>query len=266
METLRTIDIHAHLTDQAFDADRASVVARMKEEGVGAITVGTDRASSFAALELARTYEHVWACVGVHPTEREIFNETEFSVLVADERTVAIGECGLDYFRCDDIPGERKRQSELFEAQIAFARAHDRPLMLHVRPSQGTMDAYDEVIDILKTHHRQHGEKLRGNAHFFAGTIEHAQALFDIGFTISFTGVITFADSYNEIIRFAPLERLHAETDAPYVAPTPYRGKRCEPWMVAGVVERIATLKELDLEMVTRELRKNAGSLFRLRV
>ncbi|NBD73650.1 YchF/TatD family DNA exonuclease [Patescibacteria group bacterium] len=262
METRSTIDIHAHLTDPAFDADRASVLARMKEEGVGAITVGTDRASSFAALELARAYEHVWACVGVHPTEREIFNEVEFSILAADERTVAVGECGLDYYRAENIEQERARQVPLFEAQIAFALQHDKPLMLHVRSSKGSVDAWDEVVRILRRYHREHGGKLRGNAHFFAGSLQHARALFDIGFTISFTGVLTFTEDYDDVVRFAPLSMLHAETDAPYVAPTPYRGKRCEPWMVSGVIERIAELKELPVQEVATRLHENAQALF----
>lgn len=256
------IDIHSHLADHYFEDDRGEVIERMKAAGVGTITIGVGDKTSRDAIQCAETYDNVWACIGAHPEEGEHFDESVYEELVAHEKVVAIGECGLDYFRTDDKQAAYKKQLPEFEKQIAFAIKHDKPLMLHVRPSKGSFDAYDDVIDVLEREARACGSRLKGNAHFYAGNESQAKRLFDIGFTISFTGVITFTSDYDDIVRMAPLDMLHAETDAPYVTPKPHRGKKNEPTYVTYVIERIAELKGKELEETSKQLQDNCTTLF----
>lgn len=254
------IDIHSHLADHYFDTSRDAVLARMNEKAVATITIGTDLATSRAATKLSSVRELVWASVGIHPDEITDTSETDLAsleTLLSQPRVVAVGECGLDYFRADDQVAARALQQPLFEMQIELAAKHNLPLMLHVRPSRGTLDAYEETLDILARYAQQYPE-LRGNSHFFAGDVAIARKFFDIGFTISFTGVITFAHDYDAVIEYAPLDMIHAETDAPFVAPKPYRGTQCEPWMVEEVVSRISAIKKIDDEVVKRQLYTNA--------
>jgi TatD DNase family protein len=198
----------------------------------------------------------------VHPVDNEekvrgIFDEKEFEKLVASPKVVAIGECGLDWFRMGEVTEEeRSRQVKLFKQQIEFALKHDKPLMLHCR------DSYSDVLDILEVYKKEYGEKLRGNSHFFAGSVKEAQRFFDIGFTVSFTGVITFTHDYNEVIKYAPSDMIMSETDAPFVAPVPYRGKRNEPTYVIEVVKRLAELKGVGEEEMAQITLQNARRLF----
>jgi len=183
-------------------------------------------------------------------------------VLATHPKVVAIGECGLDYFRSQssrsksnlgeepagdgerfDLAGgsltsekERERQKQIFEAQIKLAVSEDLPLMIHCR------DAHKDVLEILESYKKESGEKLRGNIHFFSGDIDTAKKYFSLGFTISFTGVITFTDDYNDVIRNSPIENILAETDAPYVAPVPHRGQRNEPVYMKEVIKKIAVI------------------------
>jgi TatD DNase family protein len=243
------------------EAELDAVVARMKEAEVGTIVVGTDYESSKRAIEIAEKYDDVWACIGIHPVDDPSthFEIEKFKDLVAFVKVMAIGECGLDYFRRDKGDGaERERQEKLFLAQVEFALTYNLPLMIHSR------DAYTELLDILEPLKREHGDLLRGNVHFFAGTLEEAQRFWDIGFTTSFTGVITFADQYNEVIKNAPLEMIMSETDAPFVAPAPHRGKRNEPAYVVEVVKKIAEIRGEDIEAVQKALLSNAVRVFGL--
>ena len=148
-------------------------------------------------------------------------------------------------------------QEEAFKAQIALANELGKPLMLHIRPSDGSMDAYEDALVILKEY-----AKVLGNVHFFAGTYEVAKKFWEIGFTTSFTGVITFATQYDEAIQKAPLDMLHGETDAPYVTPKPFRGQRNEPLHVREVYKRIAELRGEDSEKVRLQLLENARRVF----
>ena len=156
-------------------------------------------------------------------------------------------------------------QEEAFIAQIELANEFALPLMIHTRgPKPGVASptgrsVYEDVYEVLKKY-----AKVRGNVHFYAGTLEEAKKFFDLGFTISFTGVITFAKVYEEIVRAVPLELLHGETDCPYVAPVPYRGKRCEPWMVKEVYKKIASIRGEDEERVRLALLENASRLYRI--
>ena len=258
---MQTIDIHSHIADHYFDKNRDGVLARMEESQTGTIAIGVDFDSSNDASKLAQEHEHVWACIGAHPEEGAKFDEAQFAPLLHD-RVVAVGECGFDYFRTDDKEKTKKEQVPEFEKQIAFAEAHDLPLMLHIRPTKGSVDAYDDALDILESSFRTLGEKIRGNAHFFAGSLEQAKRFFDIGFTISFTGVITFASDYDAIVQESPLSMLHAETDAPFVTPAPYRGKQNEPPYVIEVIRKISELRDEPMDLVQTVLRDNCKRVF----
>ncbi|HEY4499423.1 MAG TPA: TatD family hydrolase [Candidatus Paceibacterota bacterium] len=268
------IDIHTHLNFAAFDADREEVIARTLLGKTWAINVGTQTATSQKAIELAEGHEGLFAAIGLHPihtaksfhdknelgeggqefTSRgEVFDTTIYRSMAMHPKTVAIGECGLDYFRLEADTKERQRDA--FIQQIELANEVKKPLMLHIR------NAYLDAFEIIKAH-----AKVLGNLHFFAGTVEEAKPFLDLGYTFSFTGVITFAESYDEIIRYLPLESIMTETDAPYVAPAPHRGKRNEPLFVRHVVERIASIKGLEADVVKRQIMKNAGKFFSLSV
>jgi TatD DNase family protein len=196
----------------------------------------------------------------MHPThtvgeEAEIFSYDEFKTLASHPKVVAIGECGLDYFRVDKA--KQEKEEAVFIEHIRLANEVGKPLMLHIRPSEGGMDAYEDALVILKAH-----AKVLGNVHFFAGTYDIAKQFWDIGFTTSFTGVITFASQYDDVIKNAPLAMLHGETDAPYVAPVPFRGKRNEPLHVREVYKRIAEIRGEDAETVREALLHNAEKMF----
>lgn len=256
------IDIHSHLQMPEYDSDREAVLARMKEAGVGTIVVGVDYESSKQAVEMAEKNENIYACVGLHPKDNttEVFDTEAYKKLVQNPKVVAIGECGLDFFRLEGDSGKveeiKAKQKKLFIQQIELAIEADKPLMLHCR------DAYREVLDILTPYKKQAGEKLRGNVHFFAGDVVIAREFIDLGFTVSFTGVITFARNYDEVIRSIPLESILSETDAPFVAPVPYRGKRNEPVYVIEVVKKLAEIRGEDLETVRIQLLENTKRVF----
>lgn len=263
--TFRYIDAHCHLQFDDYDADSATLIAQMKEEGVAGIVVGVDMESSIKAVALAEKYEHLFATVGLHPNHAdEPFDEAAYRALAAHPKVVAIGECGLDYFRPSDVNDEvKKKQKELFQKHIKLAAELDMPLIIHPRPSKGTMDAYHDLIEILKPAKAMH-PRLRGDAHFFVGGTDEAEALIALGFTVSFTAVITFARDYDEVIRAVPLASILSETDAPYVAPASRRGKRNDPLAVIEVVAKIALIRNEDQEVVREALLSNACRLFSL--
>lgn len=259
---MKLCDIHAHLDFKDYDADRAEVIRRTREADCGVINVGVDLETSRAVIKLAEENDLMWATVGIHPTdhqgsslmEEKIWQELE--KLAAHDKVVAIGECGLDYFRLDENVGSstshishaiKERQKEIFERQIELAVKVGKPLMIHCR------DAYDDVLEILK-----HYPSVRGNVHCFTGNLEQAKLFLDLGFTLSFTGVITFARDYDEVIRFVPLDKLLVETDSPLLTPTPYRGRRNEPLYVAEVIKKIAEIKGLPVEEIRSALVNNA--------
>ena len=254
-------DIHSHLDDEAYSSDREEVIARLNETNTWTTSIGTDIASSQNALKLADTHKNVFACIGIHPRDRKsaVFPKDELKQLVSHPKVVAIGECGLDYFHLDlDSDTEKKEQKDFFESQINFAVEHKKPLMIHCR------DAYEDTLDMLESSAKVYGAQLFGDMHFFAGSVDHARRLLDIGFTISFTGVITFARDYDEVIQFTPLASILSETDAPYVSPVPYRGKRNEPSYVSAVVEKISVIKGESIEKVREQMVENALTLFGL--
>ncbi|MEK7614370.1 MAG: TatD family hydrolase [Patescibacteria group bacterium] len=273
---MKYFDAHSHIHGKEFDADRSEAMARMREAGVSTITVGTYLESSRKAAELAEREPDIWATVGLHPTDTdEDFDEKEFNKLAEYKKVVGIGECGLDYFRLTTNPSaslgvndqrltnEKKEiQKENFRKQIELALAVNKPLMIHSRPSRGTMDAYEDVLETLTYNLQLTTHNLRGNIHFFVGDKIIAKQFLDLGFTISFAGVITFARDYDEVIKYIPLESILSETDCPYVSPVPYRGKRNEPAYVAEVVKKIAEIKNLPIDKVSEALFKNAERVF----
>lgn len=252
-------DIHSHLNFKDYEADLDQVIERLRESGTHTITVGTDLESSKRAVELAAAHSEIYACIGVHPVDDPLkgFDEAGFESLVTHPKVVAVGECGLDFFH-QDKRQDYERQKELFLQHIGLALKYGKPLMIHSR------DAYDDLLEILEPLKKEHGEKLRGDVHFFAGSLEIARRFWAIGFTTSFTGVITFVRDYDEVIRNAPLDMIMSETDAPYVSPVPYRGKRNEPSYVKEVVRRIAEIRGEDLETVQKALVSNVYRLFQI--
>ncbi len=268
------IDIHSHLNFPDYEKDFEDVIQRLKDTNTGTITVGTDLSSSQKAVELAQMYENIYACIGLHPADDtgEIFNEEEFEKLATQKKVVAVGECGLDYKGFKPArPGiqdlgfknEKEKQIEIFKKQIELAIKYDKPLMLHLRSGENA-DAYDDAIMILESYIVNHESKLRGNCHFYAGSVEQAKKFIELGFTMSFTGVITFTRDYDEVIKYIPLDKMMSETDCPFVTPVPHRGGRNEPSYVQEVVKKIAEIKGEDFETVKNTLRDNAVRYFKL--
>lgn len=263
-ETL--IDAHSHIHFPQFDADRSDVLRRMREAHVSAIAVGCDSKTSLGAAALANTEADVWATVGIHPSDnrKEIFDKVFFQRLAREPRVVAIGECGLDFYRTppEMRVEEEKRQRDLFVRHIELALSVGKPLMIHSRPQSGTMDAYEKIIEILSPYIKAEGKRVRGNVHFFVGSEKIARQFVDWGFTLSFTGVITFARDYDDVVKKIPLENILTETDCPYVAPISHRGERNEPSYVAEVVQKLADLKEVSREEMARSIAKAAQRIF----
>ena len=249
-------DIHSHLNAPAYNSDMEEVIARLKEADTYTVAIGTDLESSKKAVDLADKYEEIYACIGIHPVDNpsQSFEREKFEKLVKHPKTVAIGECGMDFFHADKNI-DYDRQKKLFLDQVKFALVHNKPIMIHAR------NAYEELLEILEPVKKKYGVTLRGNVHFFAGSIEVAKRFFEIGFTVSFTGVITFVRDYDEVIKSTPLNMIMSETDSPYVTPTPYRGKRNEPSYVSEVVKKIAEIREENDKIVGDTLVSNALSM-----
>lgn len=262
----RYIDAHCHLQFEQYDNDREQIIEEMKEQGIAAIVVGCDLVSSRAAVALAEKHENLFASIGLHPNHEadEWFEASAYKELAQSPKVVAIGECGLDYFRpVDDIEEVKEKQKTIFNDQIKLAAELDKPLILHPRPSVETQDAYHDVIEIL-TEAKKKYPNLRGDSHFFVSGIAEAKALAALDFTVSFTAVITFTRDYDAVIRMVPLESILAETDSPYVAPASRRGQRNDPLAVVEVVAKIAEIRGEDPETVRLALLENTSRLFAL--
>ena len=290
------IDIHSHINFKAFDEDRDQVIRRTLENDTWIINVGTQMDTSQKAVEMANEYkEGVYAIVGLHPihtgasyhdkeelgasftktsggqgeedgfTSRgEIFNKEKYRELLKDPKVVGIGECGLDYFRCDEEFVEKQKKA--FIEQIELANEVGKPLMLHIRNNyeDRNRNSYQDVFQILKKH-----AKVSGVIHFFEGSIEDAKNFISIGFLISFTGAITYPPrkngrncNYEELIKNIPLNMILNDTDSPYLAPVPYRGTRNEPSYVKEIVKKIAEIKNLPEEEVAQAIVSNARRVF----
>ncbi len=266
------VDIHSHLYFPDFDNDRDEEILRICEKNIATISIGTNRETSRLSIDLAQKYNNIFACVGQHPadlTGDSVFDR-EIVDCASNPRTVAIGECGLDYFRMSsDEVNLKSIQKNIFDSHIMLSVETGKPLMLHIRGSRGSdgktsMDAYEDALDMLEKSVRTHGDKVRGNAHFFAGSLDVLKRFLNIGFTVSFTGVITFTHEYDELVTYAPITSIMSETDAPFVAPVPYRGKRNSPLYVPEVVSALARIRNEDSEMIKKTLSSTATQFFGL--
>lgn len=267
---MKYIDIHAHLNFPNYKTDREEVIKRTIDNKMGVINIGTDLKTSREVLDLAHKHKNFYAAVGIHPTESESITDVDsvrkqLDELLNDEKAVSIGECGLDFFRVEgDFREYKTKQIEIFEMQIELAIMRGKPLMVHCR------DAYTDVIKILKKYKTRtetkgdelYGRRLFGNFHFFAGSREDVKEILALDFTISFTGVITFAPQYKELVEAVPVDKMHAETDAPFVAPKAFRGKRNEPLYTIEVIRKIAEIKDMNIETLSKQLLINANRVF----
>ena len=263
---MKYFDAHCHIQFDAYDTDRDELVSSMQDHEIGGLVVGVDWKSSQKAIALAECHDHLWASVGLHPNSTHVqpFDLAAYTKLAAHPKVRAIGECGLDNYRPEDPRATNAKQREVFEQHVQLAIDTDKPLMIHSRPAKGTQDAYRDLIEILTSYKREYGDQLRGDIHFFVGGIDEARSLIELGFTLSYTAVLTFARDYDDVVRFVPLDRLITETDSPYVAPPPNRGRRNDPTAVTAVVESIASIRGEDLTMVRDQLVTNAMRLFAL--
>ncbi len=261
---MKYFDIHSHLNLLPLSERKEEIIETLTEKEVGTITVGTDYETSVQAVAIALEGDNLYASVGLHPTEvmTKHFDLEQFANLADKNKVVAIGECGLDYFRIEAADGTTKNlQKEIFIKQVDLAIEKNLPLILHIRPQKGTMDAYEDLLDILEA---RKSENIRGDVHFFVGDSNVAKRFLDLGFYLSYTGVITFARDYDEVIKMTPLDKILTETDAPFVTPVPYRGEVCEPWMVEEVVKKIAEIKALGIEETRLQILQNVKTLFNI--
>ena len=252
------IDTHCHLDFSDFDSDRDEVVRRAYEGGVKKIiNIGCNLERAKKTIEIAKDYAFIFASVGLHPQEAEAGDEKFFSELeklLKEPKAAAIGECGLETGNLKpEINAEK--QKEVFLRHLELAKEFDKPVIIHCR------NAYSDVLEILKKE-KERNPGLRGVVHFFSGRLSQAEEFFKLGFLISFTGVITFARDYDKVVKNVPLEKIMVETDAPFVAPIPYRGQRNEPLYVKYVVQKISELKGLSFEEAASAATKNAEKLF----
>lgn len=284
----RLVDVHTHTQFHAFKDDADLVIRRALDAGVWVVNVGTQRDTSAKAVEIADKYaEGVYATIGLHPihTEKsyhdpqelgivqqsadyesieggfvsrgEMFDYDYYKKLAENPKVVAIGECGLDYYRLGEETKETQKAA--FLRQIELSSDVKKPLMIHCR------NAFGDLISLLQTTNYKLLTHSQGIIHFFTGTVDDARKLLDLGFSFSFGGVITFARNYDEAIKYIPFDRILLETDAPYVAPVPYRGKRNEPAYVVEVAKKLAEIKKISFDDVAAATTKNALTLFGIR-
>jgi len=259
------VDSHAHLDVPNYDADRAEVISRARESGVGLILeiCGSDvaKGSLDVGLKLAEEYPFIYAAVGLHPHEASLYDEALERKLLAmsdHEKVIGWGEIGLDY-HYDHSP--RDAQRRVFSRQLRLALERRAPAIIHTR------EAEDDTIQILREDWAEAGgDAVGGIIHCFTGTQRLADAAIGMGFHISFSGVLTFknAGDLREVARSVPMERLLVETDCPYLAPLPHRGKRNEPAFVLETAAKLAELKGVGVEEIARATSGNFKRLFNL--
>ena len=254
---VNVFDSHCHLDDERFDPDREEAYRRMLAAGVGeCVCVGSDLPSSRRCLAFAQTHTGVYAAVGVHPHEAKDAPPdylAQLEALMTQEKAVALGEIGLDYYY-DLSPRETQRR--VLAEQVALAAERDWPTIYHIR------DAHGEMVDFFRAQKRLPP----GLIHCFSGSVEIAREYVRMGFFISFAGPLTFKKAPNlwEAAMNVPLDRLMVETDSPYLAPEPLRGRRNEPANVVWVLRRLAELRELPEEEMARVTTENARRFYRL--
>lgn len=248
-------DTHTHVQFKAFTKDCEEVLARSLNAGMTLVLPSTQADTSRKAVQLAHEHERVFAAVGVHPIHvlEEPFDHDTFFRLAKDDKTVAIGEVGLDRFHLKGGAGEFQKQQEMLGAFLNLSQEVQKPVILHCR------NAYGELSDFLGAF-----PNLRAVVHCFTGTWEEARRFLHRGFFIGITGIVTYPDALNihEVVRKTPLDRLLLETDAPYLTPIPHRGERNEPLYVEYTARKIAELKRIAFEEVAKRTRENAMGFF----
>ncbi|SCI54606.1 Uncharacterized deoxyribonuclease YcfH [uncultured Flavonifractor sp.] len=251
-------DTHAHYYDDAFDADRDEVLSALPAAGVElALCPGCDLVSSRQSVALAERYPHLYAAVGFHPENLEgvsLDQLSEIEAMAAHPKVKAIGEIGLDYYWEKD-PDKRKLQRDFCSAQLSLAEKLDLPVIFHDR------EAHKDSLDMVRAH-----PNARGVFHCYSGGVEDAKTLVIMGWMVSFTGVVTFKNARRalEVIEWLPMDRIMIETDAPYMAPEPYRGKRNDSRYVFRMAEAIAQVKGLTAEEVGRITTENGKRFFNI--
>ena len=249
-------DTHAHYYDDAFDADRDALLSSLPERGVALVVCpGCDLESSEQSIALAEQYPFLYAAAGYHPENLEgvtLGDVAQIRALCAHEKVVAVGEIGLDYYWVK-TPEERAFSRDMFDAQLSLAEELDLPAIVHDR------DAHKDSLDIVRAH-----PSARGVFHCYSGSIEDAKVLVDRGWMLSFTGNITFKNARRapEILKWLPLDRLMLETDAPYMAPEPHRGRRCDSTLIPLTAQTVAQLKGLTTEEVLSVTLENGKRFF----
>lgn len=252
-------DTHAHYYDDAFDADRDALLSALPERGVDLVVCpGCDLESSRQSRDLAERYGYLYFAAGFHPENLEgasLDQLPEIEAMAAHPKVKAIGEIGLDYYWVK-TPEDRANSQNFFDAQLSLAEALDLPAIVHDR------DAHRDCLDIVRAH-----PNARGVFHCYAASGEEAKVLLSLGWMISFTGNITFKNARRapEMLAWLPLESLMIETDAPYMAPEPFRGRRNDSGYVYRVAETIAAIKGLPVEEVARVTTENGKRLFGIR-
>lgn len=251
-------DTHAHYYDDAFDADRDEVLSALPAAGVElALCPGCDLDSSRQSVALAERYPHLYAAVGFHPENLEgasLDQLSEIEAMASHSKVKAIGEIGLDYYWEKD-PDKRKLQQDFCSAQLSLAEKLDLPVIFHDR------EAHKDSLDMVRAH-----PNARGVFHCYSGSVEDAKTLVIMGWMVSFTGVVTFKNARRalEVIEWLPMDRIMIETDAPYMAPEPYRGKRNDSRYVFRMAEAIAQVKGLTAEEVGRITTENGKRFFNI--
>ena len=263
------VDSHAHLEMEQFDADRDLVMARAQATGVQtilAIGSGTGPGSLDCAIKLAAAYPFLYATIGIHPHEAKLAAEPDFSEmqqLASHPKVIAWGEIGLDY-HYDHSP--RETQQQVFIRQMEMARAAKLPIVIHCRPSDGSDNAWDDCLGLLQQHWSSSG--FGGILHCFTGNTLQARLALDMGFMISFSGNLTFpkAQTIRDAAKDVPLDRIFIETDSPFLAPVPHRGKRNEPSFVIETARKLAEIRGLSGPEIGQLTADNFYRFFRLPV
>jgi TatD DNase family protein len=261
------VDSHAHLEMEQFDSDRVSMLQRATDAGIEtilAIGSGTGPGSLGCAIQLAERHEFIYATIGIHPHEAKLASDADFeemAQLAKRSKVIAWGEIGLDYFY-DHSP--RDIQQQVFVKQLHLAQAAKLPIVIHCRPSEHSEDAWEDCLKLLGEHWTQSG--LGGILHCFTGAWAHATQALDMGFMISFAGNVTFpkAQQIREAAKQVPLDRMLIETDSPFLAPVPHRGKRNEPSFVREVARQVGELRGLSTEQIGLQTANNFYRFFSL--
>lgn len=259
------VDSHCHLDGPRFDSDRDEVIARAREAGLTefvAVGTGDGPGTLDCAVKLAEEYEMIYATIGIHPHEAKLARDADFAELerlAQKPKVIAWGEIGLDYYY-DHSP--RDVQRNVFIRQMELARAAKLPIVIHCRPSESSENAWEDCLALIEQHWQSSGRG--GILHCFTSTWAHAKRALDMGFMISFAGNVTFpkAQQIRASATQVPLERMLIETDSPFLAPVPYRGKRNEPAFVKEVARQIGELRGLSTEEIGAQTSQNFHCFF----